>query len=69
MLFRKNIARSCAYCRFSTVLNEHYILCSKKGAVSAERSCRKFSYDPCRRIPPKAKASDFTKYNVEDYSL
>ena len=69
MLFRKNIARSCAYCRFGTHLNEYDILCIKKGTMSPEKSCHRFRYDPCKRIPPKAKASDFSKYNEEDYSL
>ena len=69
MLFRKNIARSCAYCRFGTHLNECDILCIKKGNVTSEKSCLKFSYDPCKRVPPQAKASDFSKYNDEDYTL
>ena len=69
MLFRKNIARSFAYCRFGTHLNDFDILCTKKGNVTSEKSCHKFSYDPCKRIPPKTKASDFSKYNEEDYSL
>ena len=69
MLFRKNIARSCTYCKFGTRLDEFNILCAKKGMVSSEHSCRKFAYDPCKRVPPKVKASDFSKYDQEDYSL
>ena len=69
MLFRKNIARSCDYCRHGTKLNTNEILCTKCGIVSAEKSCRRFSYDPCKRIPPKTKVSDFSKYDEEDYSL
>lgn len=69
MLFRKNIARSCAYCRYSVKLSDFDILCSKKGIVSAERACNRFSYDPIKRVPPKTKASDLSKYNAEDFSL
>lgn len=69
MLFRKKIERSCTYCLFGTRLEDGVILCSKKGIKSEEDKCRKFRYDPCKRIPKKAKALDFSKYENEDYSL
>ncbi len=69
MLFRKKIERACIYCQFGTALDDNQILCSKKGLRSCENPCRKFRYDPCKRIPPKAKALDFSKYDEEDYSL
>lgn len=69
MLFRKKIERSCTYCVYGTMLEEDQVLCSKKGLRSAEKPCRKFKYDPCKRIPPKAKAMDFGKYDEEDFSL
>lgn len=69
MLFRKNIARACAYCRYGATLSEQEILCAKRGVISKDYSCRRFSYDPCKRVPAKQKASDFSKYTEEDYSL
>ena len=69
MLFRKRIEKSCAYCIHSTKLGEDQALCVKRGIVSICGKCRKFSYDPCKRIPVKAKALDFQKYDQEDYSL
>ena len=69
MLFRKKIERACIYCQFGTALDDNQILCSKKGLRSCENPCRKFRYDPCKRIPPKTKALDFSKYDEEDYSL
>jgi len=69
MLFRKKIERSCSYCRFGTVLEDGQVLCSKKGVRSIDDKCMKFKYDPCKRIPLKAKAMDFSKYENEDYSL
>lgn len=69
MLFRKKIQKSCAYCQYGTKLNDEQVLCIKKGVVSTDGKCRKFAYDPCKRIPAKAKALDFEKYNEEDYSL
>lgn len=69
MLFRKRIEKSCSYCEYGTRLNEDEVLCIKKGIVASGGKCRKFTYDPCKRVPAKAKALDFEKYNDEDYSL
>lgn len=69
MLFRKKIERSCTYCRFATKLNDDQVLCAKKGVVNIAKPCRKFHYDPCKRIPLKSKAIDFSQYNQEDFKL
>lgn len=69
MLFRKKIERSCAYCMHGTKLEEEMILCVKKGIVPIDGKCWRFKYDPCKRIPVKAKALDFSKYEEDDFSL
>ena len=69
MLFRKKIQRSCAYCVYGAHLEDGVILCAKKGIKNESDKCRRFRYDPCKRIPVKAKALDFKKYNEEDFSL
>ena len=69
MLFRKKIERSCLYCRYGTPMNEDMMLCAKKGIVHPCDDCRKFRYDPFKRVPPKPKALDFSKYEEDDFSL
>lgn len=69
MLFRKKIQRSCSYCLHGTQIDEEQVLCIKKGLKSICGKCRKFQYDPCKRIPAKQKALDFSKYDSEDFSL
>lgn len=69
MLFRKKMEKSCAYCRYGAQLEDEAILCTKKGLRTQEDKCWRFRYDPCKRIPRKAKALDFSKYDQEDYSL
>jgi hypothetical protein len=69
MLFRKKIARSCVHCRYGTKFDDDKILCLKKGVMQIDGKCRKFIYDPFKRIPGRAKALDFNKYDKEDYSL
>ena len=69
MLFRKKIVRSCAHCRFGTKVGDDQVLCLKKGVMHIDAKCRKFQYDPFKRIPSRAKALDFNKYDNEDYTL
>lgn len=69
MLFRKKIERSCAYCLHGAKLEDGLILCAKKGMKTVEDQCRRFKYDPTKRIPAKPKALDFSKYEQEDFSL
>lgn len=69
MLFRKKIPRSCLYCTYSTKLSEDQMLCTKCGVVSVYYHCRKFSYDPFKRVPSRPKALDFSKYEKDDFSL
>ena len=69
MLFRKKHIRSCSYCISGTRLNDEEVLCIKKGVVPIDRACCKFKYDPCKRTPLKQKASNFSKYDNEDFSL
>lgn len=69
MLFRKKIEHTCSICVHGTKLDDDQILCTKKGIRMPNSKCIKFRYDPCKRIPPKAKAMDFSKYEKEDFSL
>ena len=69
MLFRKKMPRACIHCIHGTKLNENEILCKRKGIVAVEHCCRKFEYDPCKRIPMKMKTADLSKYNSDDYTL
>lgn len=69
MLFRKKIEPRCGYCQHCTKLSDEQILCIKRGVMPTDGKCIKFRYDPCKRIPVKARALDFKKYDQEDYTL
>lgn len=69
MLFRKKLPRSCVYCAWGTRVGDEQVLCTKRGVVALSYACRKFSYDPCKRTPCKAKALDLTKFKEHDFSL
>ena len=69
MLFRKKHPRDCRYCAHSTMMDDDTVLCVKRGVRSADKACRKFTYDPCKRTPSRPQALDFGKYQEEDFSL
>ena len=69
MLFRKKIEPACAYCAHGAKLGDEQILCAKKGIKNEDDRCFRFCYDPTKRIPRKAKALDFSKYDDQDFSL
>lgn len=47
-----NIEVFCKYCERATPLaTEGKLVCSKKGVVTEDYSCRRFIYDPLKRSP------------------
>lgn len=69
MLFEKDMEPRCAYCKRGALLGDDRVMCLKKGIVSAGDSCRKFRYDPLKRIPPKPLKADFSNLRDEDFVL
>ena len=53
MLFRKKIDRYCTYCQFAGKVDEETMICQKYGIVPAAHRCRKFRYDPLKRVPSR----------------
>ena len=52
MLFRKDVPRVCACCEHAVPLDASDLLCRKNGVVHAQHVCRRFRYDPTKRLPP-----------------
>lgn len=52
-LFGNNIKPSCKYCELGKQGDGDTIECSKFGAVKAYDSCKKFVYNPLKRVPKK----------------
>lgn len=69
MLFRKKVERSCSYCAHAGQVAGGRMICTKKGFVSPDSSCRRFRYDPLKRKPSRMQAKDFSKFDQEDFSL
>ena len=67
--FGKNIEPACEYCALGKLTSDgKNVLCKKKGVTALHFKCRRFRYDPLRRIPkrPVPTTAEFTK---EDFEL
>ena len=58
MLFRKKQEKMCAICAHCTIVDEDTVQCRKKGRKNWDDKCLAFRYDPCKRVPKKARALD-----------
>lgn len=68
-LFRKNMEKRCAYCASGSVLNEREVACPYRGVMDPASSCRRFVYDPLKRVPPRPAALKSDKFSAEDFQL
>lgn len=69
MLFRKKVQRLCAHCQFGGTVDDDTVICQKCGIVPADHHCRRFRYDPLRRVPPTPSPQNFEKFQDSDFSL
>ena len=57
-IFNKDLPHACSYCVYGREsLFSGEILCSKRGVTSVRDSCRKYKYDPLKRVPERVKIS------------
>ena len=56
-MFKNKIEKNCAYCTYGYMLsNGMECLCDKYGIVTSVSDCRKFKYDPLKRVPDRTPA-------------
>lgn len=69
-IFGADVEPSCAYCELGHYAPEgDVILCNKKGVRAPGASCRRFRYDPFKRIPPPTALPDAADFAAEEFSL
>ncbi len=67
-LYGNNITPSCEYCaRARRAANGRVMLCNKKGIVPLYHRCRRFRYDPLKRVPYRQPTLE--KYQAVDFQL
>lgn len=56
----------CAFCEHASTLHgDDFVLCEKKGVVSATWVCRKFIYDPLKRKPALGKMPSLEYVDID----
>lgn len=68
--FYKNVYMEpkCEYCVHARIPEDRTeALCPKKGVVSLDYSCKKFKYDPIKRIPKKVTLQSI--FTEEDFKI
>lgn len=68
-LFSKDINPCCAYCAKSKKLNDNEAICAKHGIVSMQYRCRKYEYDPTKRVPPEPIVLDTQAFSADDFKI
>lgn len=53
MFFRKDMEHSCSICTHACEIDSNDMLCRRYGVVNKSYSCRKFRYDPYKRVPSR----------------
>ncbi len=69
MLFDKKIDKSCSYCKFGGAIGNDEIMCLKRGVVPAWHHCRRFVYDPLKRVPPKPQMLTEQGFEKKDFEV
>lgn len=63
-----NIEPRCEYCKHGSLSADgERILCPKKGVLTFDFSCKKFSYDPLKRKPQKG--PKLPEFSQDDFAL
>ena len=66
--FRTDQKKCCGLCATGRESSDgKLVFCEKKGVVDRNDYCRRYKYDPLKRVPERIKISD--NYNPEDFSL
>lgn len=67
-LFSKKAYPACKNCRYGRkAMDGDKILCTRKGIVEPDFSCRKYCYDPLKRVPKRRPA--LPAFTAEDFKL
>ncbi len=67
-LYGNNIQPGCEYCVHARrAADGRVMLCHKRGIVPLYHHCRRFVYDPLKRIPYRQPALE--KFQPEDFTL
>ena len=63
------VTQVCATCKWAAPFNTvDFVICSKKGLVKADSTCRKYEYNRLLKQPPKKRKMS-TRFDKTDFSI
>ena len=69
LLFRRDIAPSCTYCKHGISLGFGEIACTRRGIMTEEGKCGAFRYEPTKRKPEYARTVKIADFDESEMSL
>ena len=68
-MFSDDNPKVCELCEYATAMagDSVHMLCSKKGVTEKGSGCRKFLYDPLKRVPHRLTLN--TDFSAADFSI
>ncbi|HBT63311.1 MAG TPA: hypothetical protein DEB10_01440 [Ruminococcaceae bacterium] len=67
-LYGNNVEATCEYCLYGRRSSDgKAVLCPKKGVMPLYHHCRKFIYDPLKRIP--SHQPQLEKFSEDDFKI
>jgi len=67
-LIGENVEPKCEYCQFGAAAPDGLtVLCPKTGVSDKDASCKKYRYDPLKRVPRPA--PEMLSFTADDFSL
>ena len=67
-MFRKDIDPMCIYCMYCDEKNDTFTCIKKNKIVEPDDHCRRFKYDPLRRVP-LAPATFVSNFEDQDFKI
>ena len=65
---KKDLTHECAVCKYGWPLPDgSAVLCEKSGIRNNDSCCKKFKYDPLKRVPRRVPA--MMEFSQEDFEL
>lgn len=67
-LIGKNVEPKCEYCLHGTpTLDGESVICPKKGILNNDAHCKRFRYDPLKRVPRED--PEMLSFSESDFTL
>ncbi len=67
-ILKSDISPKCEYCELGIKTSSgKEVLCRRMGVMQPDSYCKKFKYDPLKRVPKTAELP--SGYNAEDFSI